>query len=226
MENQVYKVTTIESCKDYKELIFILTKDEKNNIVKEYHFENICPISIEQDEVLIYPTQTFTDKQIQMMRMCAIATIEQLKNSGTYVVKTALKPKLIQEQNKIEDEDIQVLEIICGKSDYIEYAKSVGKNTDVVMIDSKNNKIEKSMSIAGAMQLLKIENILPKNIEIFYKKELNRIEELKSHIQKAEFLYVWDIRQAKKYGFTNEEIADLSGESVKEIEAICIGNNF
>ena len=260
MENQVYKVTTIDSCVDYKEIVFVLAKDVKDNVISVCNFENIYPISLEQKELLVFPTQTLTDKAFWLMREYAIETVKQLNYNGIIVVKMALKPKQIQDQNKFEDDDIKVLEVICGKSDYIDYAKNSVKYQferigvalqkgealdqikidkmdrliacfeprikEVVMIDVSSNNIEKSPSVAGCIQKLHLSNILTKSIENFYKKELNRIEDLKLHLEKADFLDVWDIKEAKKYGFTNEEIADLSKESLKEIDAICIGNNI
>ena len=94
------------------------------------------------------------------------------------------------------------------------------------MVDIKNKKYEKARSVAGCLQKLQLVNNLPKDIEIFYKKELNRIDEIEDNLSKIQFLNVWDIKQAKKYGFTNLEIASLCGESLREIDAICIGNDI
>ncbi len=257
MESQVYKINTIESCLDFKEIIFVLAKDNRDNIIVVSNFENVYPVNNDQNELLVFPVQTFNDRQYQALREKAIMTARDTKLKGLIVIKCSLKPKQIKDQLIIEDDDIKVLEIITGKNDYVDFSKySVRLNVDkiqkelmqgqtldkikidknlvcyepvsknVFMVDIKNKKYEKSQSIAGCFQKLNLVNNLPKDIEIFYKKELNRIDEIENNLSKIEFLNIGDIKIAKKYGFTNLEIASLCGESLKEIDAICIGNDI
>ena len=257
MESQVYKINSIESCIDYKEIIFVLAKDNRDDVIVVCGFENVYPVNENQNELLIFPVQTFSDKQYQALRLKAINTAKDIKFKGIIVIECCLKPKQIKDQLIIEDDDIKILDIITGKANYIDYTKyavrfpvekvqselmkgqyleqiKIDKNLvcfesaskNVFMVDVKTNRYEKAQSFAGCFQKLKLVNNLPKNIEIFYKKEFNRIDDIEENLSKIDFLKVWDIKQAKKYGFTNLEISNLTNESLKEIDAICIGNDI
>jgi hypothetical protein len=257
MESQVYKINSIESCLDFKEIIFVLAKDNRDNVIVVCNYENIYPVNNEQNELLVFPVQTISDRQYQALRQKAILTAKEIKLKGLIVIKCALKPKQIKDQLVIDEDDIKILDIITGKNDYVDYSKySVrlavdkiqkdlieGQSLDkikidqnlvcyeavsrnVFIVDIKKHKYEKAQSLAGCFKKIDLVNNLPKNIEIFYKKELNRIDELEDYLSKVKFLNVWDIKQAKKYGFTNLEIANLCKESLKEIDAICVGNDI
>ncbi len=254
MESQVNKLNTIDSCVGWKEIIFILIKDSKNNIISCANFENIYPITLEEKELLVYPVQTLTDKQFQALRTLSINTVKSMNLKGVVVVKCAINMKKLNKNASNYsniDSNIKILETIAGKNGYvdicqiaigcpldqiqdklnkgqkIEQIKGISEPSpeNLVVIDIEHEQIELVKNFAEAIKKLDFDN-LGKDIETFYEKEFDRINAIKQKLQSTKFLSVWDIRQAKKYGFTNEEISKLSNENIKEINAICIGNGI
>lgn len=83
-----------KSISGWKEIEFEIMRDARGNAVSVCHMENLDPVGIHTgDSIVVAPCQTLSDKEIQMLRSCALKIADAVNVIGACNVQFALDPK-------------------------------------------------------------------------------------------------------------------------------------
>lgn len=83
-----------KSISGWKEIEFEIMRDMRGNAVSVCHMENLDPVGIHTgDSIVVAPCQTLSDKEIQMLRSCALKIADAVNVIGACNVQFALDPK-------------------------------------------------------------------------------------------------------------------------------------
>ena len=89
----VHQVLIEKSIKGYKEIEFEVMRDSKDTAIAICSMENVDPVGIHTgDSIVVAPSQTLTNREVQMLRDSALKIIRELKIEGGCNVQFALDP--------------------------------------------------------------------------------------------------------------------------------------
>lgn len=89
----VGQVLVEKSVKGYKEIEFEVMRDAKDTAVSICSMENLDPVGVHTgDSIVVAPSQTLTNKEVQMLRTAALKIIRELKIEGGCNIQFALDP--------------------------------------------------------------------------------------------------------------------------------------
>ena len=89
----VHQVLIEKSIKGYKEIEFEVMRDSKDTAIAICSMENVDPVGIHTgDSIVVAPSQTLTNREVQMLRDSALKIIRELKVEGGCNVQFALDP--------------------------------------------------------------------------------------------------------------------------------------
>lgn len=89
----VHQVLIEKSIKGYKEIEFEVMRDSNDTAMAICSMENIDPVGVHTgDSIVVAPSQTLTNKEVQMLRDSALRIIRELKIEGGCNVQFALDP--------------------------------------------------------------------------------------------------------------------------------------
>lgn len=92
-----HQVLVEKSIKGYKEIEYEVIRDKNDTAITVCNMENLDPVGIHTgDSIVVCPSQTFTDKEYQMLRNSALKIIRALKIEGGCNVQFALDPHSFQ----------------------------------------------------------------------------------------------------------------------------------
>lgn len=89
----VHQVLIEKSIKGYKEIEFEVMRDSNDTAIAICSMENIDPVGVHTgDSMVVAPSQTLTNREVQMLRDSALKIIRELKIEGGCNVQFALDP--------------------------------------------------------------------------------------------------------------------------------------